>query len=47
MLTKCIGIVSYFPEKEPLRTNRKKAFNNLIKQLDEYFKLPIIIVAQC
>lgn len=46
MLTKCIGIISYFPDDEPLRTNRKKAFNNFIGQLDKLFKLPIIIVAQ-
>lgn len=46
MLSKCIGIVSYFPDKEPLRTNRKLAFNNLLKTLDTYFKLPIVIIAQ-
>ena len=46
MLSKCIGIVSYFPNKEPLRTNRKLAFNNLLHILDTYFKLPIVIIAQ-
>lgn len=45
MLSKCIGIISYFPNG-PLRDIRKENFNNLIKTLNDYFKLPIIIIAQ-
>ena len=45
MLSKCIGIISYFPDG-PLRDIRKKNFNNLIKTLNDYFKLPIVIIAQ-
>lgn len=46
MLTKCIGIISYFPDDEPLRTHRKEKFKRLINTLDTFFKLPIIIIAQ-
>ena len=46
MLTKCFGIISYLPDIEPLRTKRKDKLTNLIKTLDKYFKLPVVIVAQ-
>jgi hypothetical protein len=46
MLTKCFGIISYLPDIEPLRTKRKEKLTNLIKTLDKYFKLPVVIVAQ-
>lgn len=45
-LTKCIGIISYFPSEEPKRSNRIKAFKKLLFDLNTYFKLPIIIIAQ-
>lgn len=46
MLKKIIGIISYFPDEEALRENRKMRCFNLLKNLDEHFKLPIIIIAQ-
>lgn len=46
MLKKIIGIISYFPDEEALRENRKMKCFNLLKQLNEHFKLPIFIVAQ-
>lgn len=46
MLTKCIGIISYFPDKEDTRIERTTRFINLLSTLDQYFKLPIVIIAQ-
>lgn len=46
VLTKCIGIISYFPPGAEIRVERKKRFNKLITTLDTYFKLPIVIIAQ-
>jgi len=46
MLTKCIGIISYFPSNIVIRTERKNRFNRLINILNTYFKLPIVIIAQ-
>lgn len=41
----CVGIISYFPddERRKVRINR---FRSLISQLNNHFKLPVIIVAQ-
>ena len=41
-----IGIISYFPDEEKLRENRKMRCFDLLTKLNEHFKLPIIIVAQ-
>lgn len=46
MLSKCIGIISYLPNDEQVRINRKNKFKKLLKVLDDNFKLPIVIVAQ-
>lgn len=45
MLTKCFGIISYFPDGE-LREIRKQKFYKLLETLDTYFKLPLVIIAQ-
>lgn len=42
----CIGIVSYIPGDELKRNVRKSRVKRLIKQLNDHFKLPIIIIAQ-
>lgn len=42
-----IGIISYFPEEEPLRTNRINRFERLLDKLKQLFKdIPITVVAQ-
>lgn len=41
-----IGICSYFPDEENLRGVRIARLNNLIKQCNDLFGLPIIIIAQ-
>lgn len=46
MLTKCIGIISYFPDDNKVREERIKRFISLLSVLDQYFKLPIVIIAQ-
>lgn len=46
MLTKCFGIISYLPEDENFRKIRKERLIKLISDLNTYFKLPIIILAQ-
>ena len=46
MLTKCFGIISYLPEDENFRKIRKERLIKLISNLNTYFKLPIIILAQ-
>lgn len=46
MLSKCIGIISYFPDELKSREERIYRFNRLINCLDTYFKLPIVIIAQ-
>jgi len=46
MSTKCIGIISYLPDDPELREIRKSRLLSLLKQCDDWFKIPIIIVAQ-
>ena len=46
MLTKCFGIISYLPNDENFRKIRKERLIKLISDLNAYFKLPIIILAQ-
>ena len=46
MTKKCIGIISYFPKNLEHRKARKERFQKLIKVLNAYFKLPIVIIAQ-
>lgn len=45
-MTKCIGIISYFPDDSKLRKIRIDKLNGLLKKCDELFGLPILIVAQ-
>lgn len=45
-MTKCIGIISYFPDDNKVRKIRIDKLNNLLKRCDELFNLPIIIIAQ-
>lgn len=40
----CIGIISYFPNE--IRVERRQRLKSLVSQLDKYFKLPIMIIAQ-
>lgn len=42
----CIGIISYLPDEQNLRDKRLNRLINLLKQCDEFFKLPILLVAQ-
>lgn len=42
----CIGIVSYLPDDKEIRRVRSQRVTNLVKDLDTYFKLPIILVSQ-
>jgi len=42
----CIGIVSYMPDNKLIREIRVEKINNLLRQCDELFGLPIIIIAQ-
>jgi len=46
MLSKVIGIISYFPDDEPKRTHRIEKLKKLISSCDKFFSLPIIIIAQ-
>lgn len=43
-MSKCIGVISYFPDD--IRVERRQRLRKLLKQLNKYFKLPIIIIAQ-
>ena len=45
-MTKCIGIISYFPDDNKVRQIRIGKLNELLKRCDELFGLPILIVAQ-
>ena len=45
MLSKCIGMISWFPDNV-LRAERVRRFRHTLKQIDKYFKLPIVIIAQ-
>lgn len=42
----CIGIISYLPPDQDIRSQRLEKLNKLITKCDEIFKLPIIIIAQ-
>ena len=42
----CIGIISYLPNDEKIRAERIRRVTRLIKQCDEFFGLPIILIAQ-
>lgn len=46
MLSKCFAIISWLPDEEPKRTNRRNKFLKLLAQLNQYFSYPIVIVAQ-
>ena len=41
---KCIGIISFFPDN--IRVERRQRLKKLLTQLNTYFKLPVIIIAQ-
>lgn len=46
-MSKVIGIISYFPDKQPDRDLRIDRFNSLLLTLDRLFKgIPILVVAQ-
>ena len=45
-MNKAIGIISYLPDDEKKRKIREEKINNLIRTCDEFFDLPIIIIAQ-
>lgn len=46
-LKACIGIISWFPNKELDRKLRIDRFNRLLKQLEEYFPTtPLLVIAQ-
>lgn len=40
----CVGIISFFPDN--IRVERRQRLNALVNQLNKYFKLPIMIIAQ-
>lgn len=42
----CLGIISYLPEDKELRRVRLERLNNLLSKCDEYFGLPVYIIAQ-
>ena len=47
VITKCFGIISWLPDKEPDRTQRKERINKLFKQLETLWPdIPILVVAQ-
>ena len=46
-ITKCFGIISWLPDKEPDRTQRKERINRLFKQLENLWPdIPILVIAQ-
>lgn len=45
-LSKCIGIISYFPDDVDAREVRKKRCFELFDSLTKWFKLPVILIAQ-
>ena len=45
-LSKCIGIISYFPDDADAREVRKKRCFELFDSLTKWFKLPVILIAQ-
>ena len=45
-MNKTIGIISYFPDNEEIRKNRKTKLISLIKKCLDIFNLPFIIIAQ-
>jgi len=47
MLNKCFGIISWFPDKEPARTQRQNRINRLFTQLNNLWPdIDILVVAQ-
>lgn len=42
----CIGIISYLPDEEKIRSTRRERLYKVIERCNELFSLPIIIVAQ-
>lgn len=42
----CVGIISYFPNDINLKILRIQRLNQLIKQIDQIFNIPIMIIAQ-
>lgn len=46
MLSKIIGIISYLPDDETIRSHRKEKLDILISKLNKLFNLPIVIIAQ-
>lgn len=46
MLSKIIGIISYLPDNEEIRNNRRQKLDRLIAKCNSLFNLPILIVAQ-
>ena len=42
----CAGIISYFPDDINLKILRVKRLNELIRQIDYIFNIPIMIIAQ-
>ena len=42
----CIGIISYLPDKEEVRQVRIARLESLLAQCQQFYKLPILIVAQ-
>ncbi len=47
MLKKCFGIPSWFPDKEPDRTQRQERINRLFKQLNDlWHDIDILVIAQ-
>lgn len=46
-MKKCFGIVSWFPDKEPARTQRQERINRLFKQLESLWPdIDILVIAQ-
>lgn len=46
MIKKCIGIISYLPDNEEIRTYRKNKLDKLLAKCKELFNLPVILIAQ-
>lgn len=47
MITKCFGIISWLPDEEPARQQRKDRINRLISQIERFWpNIDILIIAQ-
>ena len=46
MLSKVIGIISYLPDNDNIRQNRKVKLDKLIADCNRLFNLPIMLIAQ-